>query len=116
MTTAEAAELLGVRSDSVHGMKADGRLKVVGKGKNGVNLFLRRDVESLKVQRLKGRRVVPEQGNFWSSTLATCDDCPLRTKVADLERRLAAAEQKAAVSDDKARRAMVAMNAAVIGE
>ncbi len=59
LTTAQAAKLLGVRTDTIHVMKAEGHLTVVGRGHHGTNLFALADVQQLKVKRLKAQRDVP---------------------------------------------------------
>ncbi|MGW7498619.1 hypothetical protein ACWGKA_30615 [Streptomyces luteogriseus] len=114
LTTAQAAKLLGVRSDTVHAMKAEGRLTVVGKGSNGTNLFALAEVERLKIQRLKGHRTVPAQAELPSAEELDCDGCrALRTRVFAAEERAAAAEERAVAAEGRAERARAAMNAAL---
>ncbi|MER6694822.1 hypothetical protein [Streptomyces minutiscleroticus] len=60
MTTAEAAKVLGISTDTVHMMKTEGRLTVVGKGTNGTNLNAANDVHAVKARREKpSRRPLP---------------------------------------------------------
>ncbi|MFK0062647.1 helix-turn-helix domain-containing protein [Streptomyces werraensis] len=106
LTTAQAAKVLGVRTDTVHAMKAEGRLTVRGKGPNKANLFARADVERLLVQRTEAKRGVPEQARL-DEAEPECAGCR------ELRARLLVAESRARAADDRAERAVAAMNAAV---
>ncbi|MEV0982164.1 hypothetical protein [Streptomyces sp. NPDC049915] len=115
LTTAQAAKLLGVRADTVHAMKAEGQLTVVGKGRNGTNLFALGDVERLRVQRLKARRAIPaQQAELPGESEMTCDGCrALRAQVlAEREARLEA-EARVRVERERADRALTGLNAVI---
>ncbi|MEV0244919.1 hypothetical protein AB0I06_34130 [Streptomyces sp. NPDC050674] len=114
LTTAQAAKLLGVRTDTVHAMKTEGQLTVVGRGRNGTNLFAQAEVERLRIQRLKGHRKVPAQAELPSAEELGCDGCrDLRARAVAAEERAAAAEERAVAAEGRAERARAAMNAAV---
>jgi DNA-binding transcriptional MerR regulator len=114
LTTAQAAKLLGVRTDTVHTMKAEGHLTVVGKGPSGSNLFARSDIERVKIQRLKGRRSIPAQAELPSAEELTCDGCrSMRARVLAAEERAAVAEERAADAEGRAQRARAAMDGAI---
>ncbi len=115
LTTTQAAKLLGVRTDTVHAMKAEGHLTVVGKGHHGTNLFALADVERLKVQRLKAQRAVPaQQAELPSEEELACDGCrALRAQLLiEREGRLAA-EARVQAERDRATRALTGLNAVI---
>jgi DNA-binding transcriptional MerR regulator len=114
LTTAQAAKLLDVRADTVHAMKAEGRLTVVGKGPNGTNLYARADVEKLRVLRLKVQRAVSVQTQLPDENELECDGCrALRAQVLAAEGRAEAEAERARAAEGRAERAMAALNAAV---
>ncbi|SBU91258.1 hypothetical protein GA0115241_108544 [Streptomyces sp. DpondAA-D4] len=115
LTTAQAAKLLGVRTDTVHVMKAEGHLTVVGRGRHGTNLFALADVELLKAQRLKAHRAVPaQQAELPGENELACDGCrSLRAQLlAEREGRLEA-EARVQAERDRATRALTGLNAIV---
>ncbi|MFI0242557.1 hypothetical protein [Streptomyces sp. NPDC016845] len=114
MTTAQAAKLLGVRTDTVHAMKAEGQLTVVGKGRNGTNLFAVKDVERQKLRRLKARKAIPAQAELPSVEELACEGCrSLRASAVAAEERAVAAEARAEAAEGRAERALAAVQAAV---
>ncbi|MFF8406953.1 helix-turn-helix domain-containing protein [Streptomyces sp. NPDC015684] len=114
LTTAQAAKLLGVRADTVHAMKAEGQLTVVGKGSHGTNLFALTEIEKVKVLRLKAQRALPAQAQLPAESELACDGCrALRDQVLVEREGKEAAEARAREADGRAERAMAALTAAV---
>ncbi|GAA3012920.1 hypothetical protein JCM13580A_38480 [Streptomyces drozdowiczii] len=115
LTTAQAAKLLGVRTDTIHVMKAEGHLTVVGRGHHGTNLFALADVQQLKVKRLKAQRDVPvQQAKLPNEDDLVCDSCrALHVRLlAEQEKRLEAEAQLQA-EKGRASRALASLTAAI---
>lgn len=102
LTTAEAAKVLGVRTDAVHAMKAEGRLTVVGKGPHGTNLFAVAEIQAAKVKREQVRRVIPGQVQLPGSDEDACGECAAwraRALAAEAREQRAKAALRAALDE-----------------